>query len=510
MKLKSKLMAIITVAIAGVLFANYQFTSLNYKIVGTNVSLCYNNLSVITCPVSPSAPFYGQNQGIAPSYTNNGNGTITDLNTGLTWIKARGVKVSWDSAFILAAQCNTGGYNDWRVPTIKELYSLIDFNGRSAPTSNMCIPYIDSTFFGWKTGDTTIGERVIDAQDWSATKYKALTMQNDSTIFGVNFVDGRIKGYPQYQPGSGNTIKQRMYIRFVRGNPNYGINNFADNGDSTITDNATGLMWSKNDSRAGMNWQSALAWVQTKNTSNYLGYNDWRLPTAKELQSIVDYTRCKDFTNSAAINPVFNASQISDEGGNVNWPFYWSNTTHRDNMGGVYVCFGESLGWMKPPGQSYYVLFDVHGAGAQRSDPKSGSYTNYFLGYNQSGQPVYGLGPQGDVIRIDNYVRLVRTAFTTGINNQEIESSGSYRLNQNFPNPFNPVTTINYYVAKKGLVKISILDLLGKEIETLLYEQKHEGSNSIKWDASDYPSGIYFCRMQAGSYVHNIKMILLK
>ena len=510
MDMKRQIIIIVIIAATGLLFANYQYTTLNYKIVGTNVTACYDNLNVITCPVSSSAPFYGQNQGITPSYQNNGNGTISDMNTGLMWIQARGVKVTWDSAFILASQCNIGGFTDWRVPTIKELYSLIDFNGRSAPTSNMCIPYIDSTFFGWKTGDTTIGERVIDAQDWSATKYKALTMQNDSTIFGVNFVDGRIKGYPQYQPGSNNTIKHKLYVRFVRGNTNYGINNFLDNGDSTITDNATGLMWSKNDSRIGMNWQSALAWVQTKNTANYLGYNDWRLPTAKELQSIVDYTRCKDFTNSAAIDPVFNTTQISDEGGNVNWPFNWSNTTHRDNMGGVYVCFGESLGWMKPMGLSYYILFDVHGAGAQRSDPKSGSYTNYFLGYNQSGQPVYGLGPQGDVIRINNYVRLVRTAFTTGINNQEVETSGSYKLNQNFPNPFNPVTTISYYVPKSSLVKLTVFSLLGKEIETLLNEQKQAGYYTAKWNASNFPSGIYFCRMQAEGFKSDIKMILLR
>ena len=179
-------------------------------------------------------------------------------------------------------------------------------------------------------------------------------------------------------------------------------------------------------------------------------------------------------------------------------------------MGGVYVCFGESLGWMKPPSLSYYILFDVHGAGAQRSDPKSGSYTNYFLGYNQSGQPVYGFGPQGDVVRINNYVRLVRTAFTTGINNLEIETSGSYKLNQNFPNPFNPVTTINYYVPKSALVKLTVFNTLGEEIETLSNEQKHTGYYTVKWNAASLPSGIYFCRMQADGFMSNVKMILLR
>lgn len=159
-----------------------------YRIVGTGVNTCYNNTSVISCPTNSTDPFYGQDQGLAPSYQDNGDGTISDLNTGLMWVQARGTKISWDSAFIMAAQCNLGGYNDWRVPTIKELYSLINFNGRSAPTSDMCIAYIDTNYFGWTTGDTTIGERVIDAQDWSATEYTGFTMAGDTTIFGVNLL----------------------------------------------------------------------------------------------------------------------------------------------------------------------------------------------------------------------------------------------------------------------------------------------------------------------------------
>ena len=65
----------------------------------------------------------------------------------------------------------------------------------------------------------------------------------------------------------------------------------------------------------------------------------------------------------------------------------------------VYVCFGRALGWMQfPPGRGAYRLLDVHGAGAQRSDPRSGNPADYLR----------GRGPQGDVIRIDNYVRCVR------------------------------------------------------------------------------------------------------
>jgi hypothetical protein len=64
----------------------------------------------------------------------------------------------------------------------------------------------------------------------------------------------------------------------------------------------------------------------------------------------------------------------------------------------TYVTFGEALGWMQPPGYKFYGLVDVHGAGAQRSDPKSRSYTSYYLGLDMNGNHVYGNGLQGDVI----------------------------------------------------------------------------------------------------------------
>jgi hypothetical protein len=59
-----------------------------------------------------------------------------------------------DNAFIRAALCSTGGYNDWRVRSIKELYSLINFNGKSAPVASDCLAYLDTNYFGMAFGDT--------------------------------------------------------------------------------------------------------------------------------------------------------------------------------------------------------------------------------------------------------------------------------------------------------------------------------------------------------------------
>ncbi len=135
------------------------------------------------------------------------------------------------------------------------------------------------------------------------------------------------------------------------------------NGDGTVTDQATSLMWMQSDSLTNYNWQEALEYAEQL---EYAGYDDWRLPNIKELQSIVDYTRSPDTHNSAAIDPIFNTTAIINEAGETDFPAYWSSTTHVTSNGmgasGCYVSFGRSLGYMNG------TWLDVHGAGSQRSD----------------------------------------------------------------------------------------------------------------------------------------------
>ena len=181
-----------------------------------------------------------------------------------------------------------------------------------APDSAGQVPFLDTDYFAFAYGDTAAGERIIDSQYASSTKYVSTTMNGDETLFGVNFADGRIKGYGLHMPDG--SVK-KFVVQCVRGNPDYGKNDFADNGDGTITDKATGLMWAQADSGKGLDWQEALAWVQQMNAENYLGHNDWRLPGVKELQSIIDYTRSPDTTQSAAIDPLFTCTGITNEAG---------------------------------------------------------------------------------------------------------------------------------------------------------------------------------------------------
>ncbi|MCP4538200.1 MAG: DUF1566 domain-containing protein, partial [Chloroflexi bacterium] len=387
-----------------------QAQDTDYPIVDTGQVVCYDSNGMeITCPAAGGS-LYGQDAqytGNVPSYTDNGDGTVSDNVSGLMWQKSPNTdgdddidaddKLTYTGAQAYCENLSLANHTDWRLPEIKQLYSLIDFSGldpsgyEGNDTSGL-IPFIDTDYFDFGYGDTDAGERIIDAQYASNTKYVATTMNGNETMFGVNLADGRIKGY-----GIGQG--KAFFVICARGNTNYGVNNFGNNGDSTITDSATDLMWAQNDSGSGLNWEQALAWVETQNAANYLGHDDWRLPNVKELQSIVDYTRSPDTTSSAAIAPLFNATAITNEAGAADYPTYWSSTTHANwtehpGMSGAYITFGRAMGYMDG------VWIDVHGAGAQRSDPKSGDPDDY----------PEGRGPQGDAIRIYNYVRLVRDA----------------------------------------------------------------------------------------------------
>jgi hypothetical protein len=93
----------------------------------------------------------------------------------------------------------------------------------------------------------------------------------------------------------------------------------------------------------------------------------------------------------------------------------------------------------------------------------------------------------------------------------EIEITPSaFSLSHNYPNPFNPSTTIGYQLPVKSFVKLEVYDVLGNRVVTLVNEEKAAGSFEVKFDAKDIRSGIYFYKLQAGSYVATKKMLLLR
>ena len=94
-----------------------------------------------------------------------------------------------------------------------------------------------------------------------------------------------------------------------------------------------------------------------------------------------------------------------------------------------------------------------------------------------------------------------------------VASSGnpsSFRLDQNFPNPFNPSTRILFQIPVSGFVSLRVYDLLGREVATLMNEVKHPGTYSVHWNASDVASGTYLYRLQSGSFVDVKKLVVLR
>ena len=371
----------------------------SFTVVDTGQDRCWDNAVEISCPAAGDE-YFGQDsqyQGTSFALLDNGDGTVSDQNTGLMWQKTPGDKLTWADAQKAAESFSLAGHDDWRLPTIKELYSLMDFRGITGLSASTSVPYLDTTVFDFSYGDESAGERFIDAQYCSSTKYVSTTMGGDATVFGVNFADGRIKGYPISVPSG----EEKLFdVRFVRGDTGYGVNDYLANVNGTVTDRATGLTWQQADDGAGRNWSDALSYCGALSLG---GADDWRLPNAKELQGIVDYARSPDTTASAAIDPAFDVSTVLDPEGQTAWPAFWTATTHLDGASpgtyAVYVAFGEAQGFMEmPPGSGQVTLLDVHGAGSQRSDPKSGNAADFPQGH----------GPQGDVIVILNHVRCVR------------------------------------------------------------------------------------------------------
>lgn len=210
-----------------------------YVIVDTGQVKCYNNTAEIVPPAFGQA-FYGQDAQCndrPSSYTLSGDGmTVYDHNTGLTWQRSPDTtgdgtisaadKLTWAQAQARPAVLNStnfGGYSDWRLPTIKELYSLIDFRGTDPTTmygdTSGLTPFIDTNYFIFAYGDTNAGERIIDSQYASCTPYISTAFGQD--LFGVNFADGRIKGLGADQERRQLSRPQRLASTECQGTPEH-------------------------------------------------------------------------------------------------------------------------------------------------------------------------------------------------------------------------------------------------------------------------------------------------
>ena len=248
----------------------------------TGVDKCYNQNSIINCQISESDPFYGQDYHYSSnpmSFTNNGDGTITDNVTSLmwqatpdgfayNWYEATGTydAVSNPDTIDICGDSTLAGHTDWRLPVRRELHSLVDYG-----TIN---PAIDITYFS----NTGINDY------WSKTERE----RNTTEAY-----------YQWYADGSVSTADKTFdkNVHCVRGTT-WGNSIFVDNGNGTVTDTDSGLMWQKTAQGPGYDWQEKLN-ICTE--LNLAGYADWRLPDIKELATTVDAGAYLDMPTDASL-----------------------------------------------------------------------------------------------------------------------------------------------------------------------------------------------------------------
>ncbi len=171
--------------------------------------------------------------------------------------------------------------------------------------------------------------------------------------------------------------------------------------------------------------------------------------------------------------------------------------------GGYLVCGYDNGG-----GNVYLVKLDA--AGTVCNNSTTGGTTSSGGAVDSGGivgtGGIYGTG--GTV----NGSGGVMTTFciVSDVKNVSGEIPAQFSLSQNYPNPFNPVTIINYELPITNYVKLSVYDVLGKEIAVLVNEKQQAGIYKVEWDASNYPSGVYFYKLITQGYSETKKMVLVK
>ncbi len=180
----------------------------------------------------------------------------------------------------------------------------------------------------------------------------------------------------------------------------------------------------------------------------------------------------------------------------------WNTSTYTQCWVFYDVTFiNNDTGWVV--GNNGTILITTNGATdwtEQLSGTTESLYSVYFTDVNRG----WIVGGNGTILYTNN-------GGVTFVEEEKIdEIPTEFLLSNNYPNPFNPSSSLSYSIAKSVLVTLKVYDVLGTEIETLVNEEKSTGTYELNWNASNLPSGVYFYRLQAGDFVQTRKMILLK
>jgi hypothetical protein len=309
-----------------------------FRLPDTGQTSCYDTYSntVSNCTGSGQDGAWGINP---MSFTDNGDGTITDNNTLLMWQKCSAGQTNesvcdssptaynWFQAMGMSddtynpsgsftdvcGSLTLGGHNDWRLPAAKELMSIVDYS----------IPYPGPAVKGEYFPNTSASNY------WSSTE---MAPSGHSHRWALNFTDG-------YLMHANSPLT--YYVRCVRGADPTQV--LVDNGDGTVTDNRTTLMWQQAEP-GKMYWGTAVSYCKNSTLANKSG---WRLPNVKELQSLVDYTRTY---------PAFDTTAFPNVGST--YTAYWASTTDAYTTSDAWYVSavdGQVYTWVEKASNQYYV-----------------------------------------------------------------------------------------------------------------------------------------------------------
>ena len=268
--------------------------SFDLTLPDTGQNLCYDWTDIMECP-DEGEDFYGQDAHYTintPDLTDNADGTVSDDLTGLIWEQKTEENepdnFTYDDALTYCDDLTLGNNSVWRVPTRNEYSTILNYADVSPSLDTDYFPYFNST------GSNP-------AYYWTSSEYHDDSSQVWVLRLAFGLLDKRPKTPDIYR------------VRCVSGNT-LPVSSYTDNGNSTVTDSATGLMWEQKSTGNKDNtytWKDALAYCEELLLG---GHDDWRLPNPKEFERLVDLD-----SNSPAIDTTHFP--------NTNNALYWTSTT---------------------------------------------------------------------------------------------------------------------------------------------------------------------------------------